>query len=325
MRTFWIVYCCSFDSTWSFLFQPVVDTLLHGVMTSTLDWNVTSYLLQKTSRIEIVKELTNRVSSYDVVVCVGNIIHHEFPYDFLKKQNVYTVFYQTEPIHHCPHSNADEMWQFSWHNIDACKNKVNIQRYVPLGYVPRKMSFMHTRNISHLNFLGNIKYRRKDCLEYIQSHVKGELNIMSNVWSARTFQKMLETEEVFLNIHKSMKNKNWNDSCDDAHNPVTFRVPLLLNTGALIISQKSYKADENQYKDMVSFVAFEDIGKEYNYFKSLSVSERQVLATRRHALFAKTFMPSKIFNESGVTNLLHNLTIQKNELNVRQKFFLTKI
>jgi hypothetical protein len=52
-----------------------------------------------------------------------------------------------------------------------------------------------------------------------------------------------------------------------------------------------------------------------------SVSERQVMATRRHALFAKTFMPSKIFNESGVTNLLHNLTIQQNELNVRHFFF----
>ena len=182
MRTFWIVYCCSFDPTWPFIFQPVVDTLIDGVKTSTFDWNVTSYLLQKNSREEIVKQLATRVHAYDIVVCVGNLLHDQFPYELLKKQNVHTVFYQTEPIHHCPNSNADEMWQFSWHNIDVCKRKVNMQRYVPLGYVPTKTFLGRTTSsISHLNFLGNKQYRRTDCLEYIQRHVKGELNIISNI------------------------------------------------------------------------------------------------------------------------------------------------
>ena len=59
-----------------------------------------------------------------------------FPWLQLREAGVRTVFYNTEPMDWCVRSGPDEVWDYSWHNIDGCRRRLRADRNLTLRYVP---------------------------------------------------------------------------------------------------------------------------------------------------------------------------------------------
>lgn len=58
----------------------------------------------------------------DVFVWVGQLGQIEVPWQSLQARGVFTVYYQTEPREGCDlhgPDGIDEVWDYSWHNIEV--------------------------------------------------------------------------------------------------------------------------------------------------------------------------------------------------------------
>ena len=200
----------------------------------------------------------------DVFVWIGPVGSDVPPWRALRERGVRTVYYQTEPADGCMagQSDAHEVWEFSWHNFDACRPRLApglTLRYVPLGYhAPSAQEVAATRAAAltpplgrdaELIFFGYPFYKsgRGACYAKLAKALGSRLNATWSIWTAQDFEAWWRSSgqwAVHLNLHKS---------CERAHNPVVFRTALLLSRGGSVLSEHSYARDEAEYAGLVQF------------------------------------------------------------------------
>ena len=100
------------------------------------------------------------LSAGDVFIWVGPRGRQGLPWGPLAARNVSTVYYQTEPIHHCQFlaQAADkeggvlEIWDYSLHNLHGCARigrSAPRLRFIPPGSVAREAPQSHSRSPNH--------------------------------------------------------------------------------------------------------------------------------------------------------------------------------
>ena len=186
------------------------------------------------------------------------------PWAELGQRGVRRVFYQCEPEHRCASRRVgryavDEMWDFAWHNLEACSSAPTapLLRYVPLGAA--SMYALPTERVplpmvrpGALLFFGNVRDGppRHACFKELQGLLVGEkLTNTFRAWDDESYQRLLREHAIWLNLHKvcglplmtclackcsPQRSRlpvyiwlNLHKGCGDAHNPITFRVSVL--------------------------------------------------------------------------------------------------
>jgi len=219
-----------------------------------------------------------------------------FNFASLRDRGVKIVYYQSEPVDVCgiPSRFVDEMWDYSWHNIDNCKDQPDapLQRYVPLAAYDTPVT-KQKEDPGALLFFGN--HKERPCWNQVYQRLNTRLEVVYWAWDDAKYESVLDTHNIFVNLHKGCSGQP-----TDLHNPVTWRNAKLLNAHALIISQRSYSRDEKEFEGLIDFVELEEIPDRYAQLLNMSVSARQQIADERARLFAHNFDPRRIFERAGI-------------------------
>ena len=258
------------------------------------------------------------------------------PWRQLGEHSVRRIYYQCEPAHGCKARRpacyaerrrklgpppqdcreqrgqmqswgppVDELWDFSAHNLDACFNASasapTTLRHVPIANVALTPTESATGvalgaaagDTGTLLFPGNVDccpLRHRCFAELRRLLGRSRVRHVYKAWSEQSFAQRVLSSSIFLNLHKD---------CGDAHNPVTWRSPMLLRHSKLVLSERASARDEETYKGMVLF--FDNISAIAGAFLQLSASgEWRPLAARAGRLFRQQFEPTRVFERAGV-------------------------
>jgi len=222
-------------------------------------------------------------------------------FQMLKQRKVHVIYYQSEVVDAClfKHGEVDEIWDYSWANIEACEKKGDgpKQRYVPLAALSTLKTVQRPQP-GPLLFFGGVQWRPVECREKLQAALTNNFNWEYETWDDTAYQqKVLDKSNIYLNMHKACGQHR-------LPMPVTWRNPKLLNAHALIVSEHSHPKDEEEFAGMIDFVDFEAIPAKYNELASMSAEERQKLADARAELFSVKFDPRRIFQKAGIYELM---------------------
>ena len=264
----------------AFMYEPVRSTLVSGFS------DLPQRVISKIGTPNLVHghgvnalfrkkaDLVNGLKTGDIFLWIGPVGSNAPPWRKLRERGVRTIYYQTEPFDGCQlsGSQSDEVWEFSWHNIDACGPRLRLDppltlRYVPLGYnAPPAAESSGSSSASappvtdgtekaDLLFLGYPFYKsgRTRCYDRLRQKLGGRLNSTWSLWDSNAFSSWwvsVGSRAIHLNLHKS---------CESSHNPVVFRTSLLLSRGASVISEHSYAKDEAEYNGLVHFAKVEQL------------------------------------------------------------------
>ena len=312
----------------TFMYRPVMDTLVAGfahlpaavsAAIGTLNVVSGSGVAAKSPEYNQMTRLVRDLGPRDLFLFIGPIGSESVPWDAMRARGVRTVYYQTEPVNGCALSKArpDEVWDFSWHNLDACKpypkpwlTQPFQMRYVPMGYIKppaeaRVRGYVPPDDAPELFFFGYPFYKsgRKRCYERLQRALGARLNATWMLWSPVAFERWWRASgrwAVHLNLHKS---------CESARNPVVFRTSILLSRGATIISERANHKDEREYAGLVHFGPVDEIphllhrlwiapqpATPFGARRERSLQLRPELAS----VYAERFAPQRIFERAGV-------------------------
>ena len=131
-------------------------------------------------------------------------------------------------------------------NIESCRGHKRAPRlrYVPVSVQPWVPVIRPKLSLGRLEFFGGVQYGRRECYSKIDRSwsVKSEYS----VWSESAFANLARhSSGIFINIHKGCANKS----------PIEPRVPLLLSTGAIVVSTAGNLADDKEYDGAFMVVA----------------------------------------------------------------------
>lgn len=314
----------------TFMYRPVMDTLVDGfanppaaVVAAIGRPNVLSGSGTSNKDTRMVG-LAKGLGARDIFLFIGPIGTERVPWQAMRKHGVRTIYYQTEPVNGCALSTSkpDEVWDFSWHNLEACKpwptpyampwldGKPLQMRYVPMGYVkppnePRRLGHAPREGTKELLFFGYPFYKsgRKKCYLRLQSVLGDRLNATWMVWSDADFARWWKGSgrwAAHVNLHKG---------CENARNPVVFRTSLLLSRGATVISEHSDPKDEAEYAGLVHFAKVDEIPgtldrqwippqppTPFGLERMRSLQLRADIARQ----YSQRFAPQRIFERAGV-------------------------
>ena len=266
----------------------------------------------------------------DVFIWIGPTGSGSPPWHKLHQRGVRTVYFQTEPTDRCEMAQVslddlDEIWEFSWHNFDACAPRLReglTLRYVPLGFstppvvnVAAEPPLAAAATHADLLFFGYPFYMsgRRVCFDALKHRLGDRLNATWSLWNATEFEAWWDASgrtAVHLNLHKA---------CERAHNPVVFRTAVLLSRGAHVISERSYAKDEAEYAGLVHFAAVSEMprvldavlgnasrrdGALTSSVPTSPVSRRLRSSADIARLYARRFSPRRIFERAGVYDVL---------------------
>lgn len=257
------------DGHLRFMYKPVIETLkgLHD------------HRVVLRNRVNVSDIPPNSVFVWVGVHNVGSV-----PWFKIRARGARTVYYQTEPVGSCvfQKDRVDEIWDFSYHNINHCKgrNGAPLLRYVPISYQKWVNVLTPSWEDKHLVFFGD-KGIRRACFKKIDP--TWDVKSIFHIWNEGEFNEfMKKSHGIFLNIHKWC----WPSG------PVTFRNSLLLSANGVIISSRCHKQDEEMYKDLILFVSsFTNI--------STSMIEAHV-RTRDMRSFRRKFKRTAILSRAGL-------------------------
>jgi len=304
----------------SFMYKPVVDSLVGGFKAArSQPLIVQGYGVLYMESPELVT-----LRDGDIFVWIGPIGSDKPPWHALSTQGVRTVYFQTEPADGCllARSAPRELWEFSWHNFDACAPRLPAGltlRYVPLGFTAPSESegravaaadaaALGPQTEADLLFFGFPFYKsgRKRCYARLQRVLGGRLNATWSVWSEAAFEAFWAGTGrwvAHLNLHKECGH------AQSSHNPVVFRTSLLLSRGATVISERAYYKDEHEYAGLVTFGAVDALPSilEQRLIRGSTSDSTRPLQTNASvaALYARRFAPQRIFARARIyTDLL---------------------
>lgn len=180
-----------------------------------------------------------------------------------------TINYQTEPDELEGHAKS------RWNGVWSYTRKHSSSLYAPPRYDPSAPAVTHedTRPI----FVGFWKYRSVGC-ELVRN-TPSSLRMVEYVWSDEDLTAAVGNGSIFVNIHKQ---------CSAPQPPLeSLRVSQLLSRGALIVSQRSWHADEAEFEGLVDFVDDSLFWGRVNELAALAVPQRQAMAQERVRRFAR--------------------------------------
>ena len=76
------------------------------------------------------------------------------------------------------------------------------------------------------------------------------------------------------------------------------------NIDYIIISDRCFEKDENEFEGLIDFVKLEDIPKKFNQYLEMSKEQRQKIANERFELFREKFKPKNIFERAKINELI---------------------
>ena len=250
----------------------------------------------------------------------GHIYMTPSKWHALRARGVRTVYYQSEPRSKCIYDNSivDELWDFSWYNIDVCRNHTSAHMLPVLRYVPivalqgaPNVAWELNRTAHSLLFFGG-DYHRDECLGYmfaqLSTRFQAQFRMLYNIWSNSDFEELLKQPDVgiFLNIHKGCSLSTQSSMFPT---PVTWRNPVLLNSAALIVSERCYWKDEKAYDGLIDFVTVGHIPYFFHdRLQHASPEYLKAMALHRHKAFVERFAVPVVNLNSGITEMMRNLT-----------------
>ena len=148
--------------------EPVVSTLVAGVHQYPRFDKIRLSYASVVARAPNISNATNVLTRRgDIFVWVGEAGRRLVPWAALRRKGVFSIFYQTEAENRgCAlyRDAVDELWDFSWHNIEACRDHYSLhrrsladvptQRWVPLGALRVAHEVGHPQRSPPLFFLG---------------------------------------------------------------------------------------------------------------------------------------------------------------------------
>lgn len=291
-----------------YLYAPVTDTLLAGFRAAADPLHLVLGFGTKRNDSAAYVGNYSALKRGDVFVWVGMGAAWEMwqtPWVELQRRGVTCILYQTEPHDKCAASTkgpypVHEIWDFSWHNLEGCARARDapVARYVPLAALPSpRASPLRPRGVARpLLFFGDprVNPKREACFKALKGML-GNANVKHTYrnWDDRGFVRVLDRFDLFVNLHKG---------CGDAHNPVTFRVPKLLNARKLVLSERCHPRDEAEFDQMVLFLDnMTAIGQVYQQLARRGWQERARAAAAR---FRRHFQPVDIFRRAGIYEAL---------------------
>ena len=261
----------------------------------------------------------SRLRAGDIFVWVG-LSMSQAPWLELGHRGVRRILYQTEPVHHCAARRVgrfavDELWDFSHHNLEACRAPADgsssatlhprgkhygsaadaprVLRFVPPGALEPPPPPAPAADAQRLFFFGNPSDGplRKACFRSLRRLLGDRLEYTFSTFSeARWRTKVLARANVFVNLHKE---------CTEAHNPITFRVPKLLNAGRFVLSERAHPDDEREYAGIVSF--HDNVSALAAAFTQLVESGQwEPRARAASAAFRERFAPREVFRRARI-------------------------
>jgi len=233
----------------------------------------------------------------------GSFREHASRYNFnrLRSNGVLVVYYNTDAAFECPLTSADpvdELWDFSYHNIDNCQEQGNgpaTIRYVPPGFLSGSPTAGSGGAKGSLLHMGHAWWRT--CWLELYNMMPGELSYESSAWTETAFVGLLKHHNIFLNLHKG--------DCKWERNPfAAVRASRLLSAGAILISEKAYYKDETEFAGLVDFVNFDAIPSTYaHYFAQDDVTYENLRLSRRSSYMTK-FAPTAIFTNADIYTMM---------------------
>ena len=259
------------DNVIQFMYKPVFNT-------------ITKLLKSSFDNIDIDYQCGNcnynNLLSNDILIFVGCISIPNF--EELKKKNIYTVFYETEPVPIFITSN-DEVWIYSKKLFDTYSKKSSNQiiKFVPIiceeniPFVPYS-----NNNKVELTFLGYINARQnKQNIIFKNSALKNNFKEVYNLWSDEKYNNYISNNnDIYLNLTKSGTNIL-----------PSVRINKLLSHKCIIISEHTNPIDEEYYKGMVYFCNINEIGNIFQTLSNKTGIELQKEADEKYKLFYNKF------------------------------------
>jgi hypothetical protein len=152
------------------------------------------------------------------------------------------------------------------------------------------------------NGYGNYRLSgRGKCKKHIESDIgNNSLVIAANAWTSATFDALLNSNSVYLSIHKL---------CGSPRMPFeSFRGSQIISSGGLIISEQSFSADEHEFKDIVMFGQISEIGSLYRKLAMhTSFDERMRMSVVASEKYMRRFDPTRLFANAGIYKLVDAL------------------
>jgi len=274
------------------------------------------------------RQLPRQVKRGDILVWIGEVGLPSVDWAALRDLGLYLIYYQSEPRDHCQlnSTTVDEMWDFSAANVRNCAGAPDAprMRYIPLAWrdeapqLPEKTLALKRDLPTRLVFYGGITHGRQQCWEALgrlpmknrPGYMRDYINATYNVWDNDRFTALLNETSVFriwLNLHKDC-----DPSSDAIHPaggnpvPVTWRNPILLNSGGLILSQRCDHDDEHEFRGLLTFAdhSMEGIRDGFEQLSALPASQRVRMAVQREKAFHDRFDAADIFRRANVTREL---------------------
>jgi hypothetical protein len=234
----------------------------------------------------------------DILIWIGRDGVMTVPWEYLKQRGVYTIYYHTEiytrflnTVHH--HSkNINEIWTYSTDVSNSMKhsNMDCIIRYIPTGYIDGRNVIDH-RNKRDLKLI-NLGVSR-DSLDYMKNKIEN----LYNIWSEEALSSYITKPHVSLFV-----NAHYNESSHKTFESA--RCSNVLSSAGILISERSYHKDEEEFEPFVDFVEQKDIEKKFDEYVNMEPEKRQSIAIERYEAYKLKFNPSDIFKRANVKEIL---------------------
>jgi len=250
-----------------FMYKPISMTVI----------KLAKYLY---SGIEIDFKINNMnfddISPNDLFIWIG-VDAPDF--DLLKKKNVYTVCYNSEPDTNLYNSN--EIWTYSRYQYNNYKkNDTNqIIRFVPIvceEHVPSVPYNLKNDKLKAI-FIGSLHYRqdKRDIIN-TTTLLKNNLEEKYDLWNDDDFNNYIKNNpNIFINLTKTGTNIL-----------PSVRINKLLSHKCIIISEHTNQTDEEYYKGMVYFCKIDEME---NVYKKLLNKTGSQLQEESNAIYEKFY------------------------------------
>ena len=254
-----------------FMYKPAFNTIIK-LLKSSFDNIVIDYKCGNCNY--------NNLASNDILIFVGCESIPNF--EELKKKNIYTVFYETEPF--INHVTTNEIWIYSKSLFDTYIKKSNNQiiKFIPIiceenvPFVP----YSNNNNKVKLTFLGdlNLRHNKKNII-LNNSLIKNNIKEVFNLWTDEKYNNYINhNNDIYLNLTKTNTNTL-----------PSVRINKLLSHKCIIISEHTNSVDEEYYKGMVYFCDINEIGNIFQTLINKTGVELQKEADEKYELFYNKF------------------------------------